>query len=88
MGLVAFKSKISTYRGQLSHQRFVLQSMRPRLIAQPLLAHRLVHGKIPFEKCDLAVAFEGHDVSGDAVEEPTIVGRNHRAAAEIRDNSS
>ncbi len=37
---------------------------------------------VALEPCDLRVAFEGEDVRGNAVEKPSIVGYDHRAARE------
>ena len=42
----------------------------------------LVGLEVALEPRDLAVALEGEDVGGDAVEEPAIVGDDHGAAGE------
>src|SRR5687767_5276366 len=38
---------------------------------------------IPFVPHRLAVALEGEDVRGDAIEEPAVVRDDHRAAGEV-----
>ena len=38
---------------------------------------------MPSNQTDLAVALEGQDVSGDAVEKPAVVGDDDRAAGEV-----
>src|SRR5580765_2627142 len=40
---------------------------------------------VPLEPHDLAVAFEGEHVRGDAVEEPAIVADDHGTAGEIEE---
>ena len=47
-----------------------------------LLVH-LVVLEVAFEPLDVAVAFEGQDVGGDAVEEPAVVRDDDRAAGEV-----
>src|SRR5690349_17636565 len=41
--------------------------------------------EIPLEPFDMAVAFEGEDVGGEAVEEEAVVADDHGAAGEILD---
>ena len=50
---------------------------------QFLLSHRLVVAEVTLEPAHLAVALEGQNVGGDAVEEPTIVGDDHRTTGEV-----
>src|SRR5439155_8881172 len=52
------------------------------LRAQAAVPVGLVVLIIPFEPHDAAVAFEGHDVGGDPVQEPAVVADHHRAAGE------
>ena len=51
-------------------------------VAQLLLPPRLVLAEVALEPAHLAVALEGEDVGGDAVEEPAVVADHHRAAGE------
>ncbi len=39
---------------------------------------------VALEPDNLAVAFEGHDVRGDAVEDPAVVADHHGAAAKVQ----
>ena len=50
--------------------------------AQPLVPVGLVVLVVALEPDHLAVALEGEDVGGDAVEEPAVVADHHRAAGE------
>src|SRR4029077_9908979 len=43
----------------------------------------LVIGIVAFEPSDLTVALEGQDVSGDAVEKPSVMGNDDGAAGKI-----
>ena len=54
-----------------------------RGIAEGLLAPVLVLGEIAVEERHLAVALEGEDVGGDAVEEPAVVGDDDDAPCEL-----
>ena len=40
---------------------------------------------VAFEPDHLAVAFERQDVGGDAVQEPAVMGDDHRAAREVHE---
>ena len=51
--------------------------------AEPRVPVRLVVLVVALEPHDLAVALEGQDVRGDAVEEPAVVADDHRAAGEV-----
>ena len=53
------------------------------LRAEALLALRFVGLVVAFAPDGLAVALEGEDVRGDAVEEPAVVADDHGAAAEV-----
>jgi hypothetical protein len=46
------------------------------------VAECLVVGEVALEEADLAVALEGEDVRGDAVQEPAVVADHHDAAGE------
>ena len=48
------------------------------------MAVGLVIGVVAFEPYDLAVALEGEDVGGDAIEKPAVMGDGDRAAGEIK----
>ena len=50
---------------------------------EPALLVFFVVLEVAFEPFDMAVAFEGEDVGGDAVEEPAVVADDHGAAGEI-----
>ena len=52
------------------------------------LAVGLVVGVVALEPDDFAVALEGQDVRGDAVEKPAVVADDHRAAGESISASS
>ena len=45
--------------------------------------HPRTFAEVAFEKRHLAVAFEGQDVGGDAVEEPAVVADDDGAAGEV-----
>src|SRR3954453_14086124 len=65
-------------------QPLVRDPVRPvGLVAQPGALVLLVGLEVPLEPHDLRVALEGEHVRGDAVEEPAIVGDDHRAAREV-----
>ena len=51
--------------------------------AEPAPAVGLVVGVVALEPDHLAVAFEGEDVRGDAVEEPAVVADDRRAAGKF-----
>src|SRR6202034_4582281 len=62
----------------------VLQPVRDDAIeAQAALLVFLVVGEIAFEPLDMALAFEGQHVGGDAVEEEPIVADDDGAAREV-----
>src|SRR3569623_1574213 len=52
--------------------------------AEAAVADGLVIGVVAFEPYYAAVALEGEDVSGDAVEEPAVVRDHHGAAGEVQ----
>src|SRR3974390_305537 len=54
-----------------------------RIDAEPAHLVFLVILEVAFEPFDMAVALEGQDVGGDAIEEPAIVADDHGAAGEI-----
>ena len=45
----------------------------------------IVVGVVAFEPGDLAIALEGEDVSGDAVEKPAVVGNDDRAPGKLEE---
>ena len=51
--------------------------------AQAALLVLFVGFEVAFEPVDLAVAFEGQDVGGQAVEEEAVVADHHGAAGEV-----
>jgi hypothetical protein len=53
------------------------------LVAQAAVAVGFVVRVIPFEPIYLAIAFEGQDVGGNAVQKPAVVRNDDRAAGEI-----
>src|SRR3954462_15077227 len=53
------------------------------LVAEPLALVLLVGLEVALEPDDLRVALEGEHVRGHAVEEPAVVGDDHRAAGEV-----
>ena len=55
------------------------------LVAQTALAVGLVVGIVALEPDHLAVAFEGQDVGGDAVQEPAVVADDQDAAGEFQE---
>src|SRR5207253_2342001 len=61
-------------------QRFELDAVRLRGIAAAPAQVSLVVLVVALEPLDMAVAFEGQHVCGDAIEEPAVV-RDHRDAA-------
>src|SRR5215831_18534055 len=70
--------------GLLTGQLPIADSVRLiGLLAQTLLAIRFVVAVVPLEPDHLAVAFKGEDVSGDPVEEPTVVAADHGAAGKV-----
>ena len=52
---------------------------------QALFALFFVSGEVPFAPVDVAFAFKGQDVRGDAVEEPAIVADDDDAADVVED---
>src|SRR4051794_10377249 len=69
---------------RLPRQLPIRHPMRPvgfRAQAPELV--RLIGFEIAFEPFDVAVALEGEDVGGEAVEEEAVVADHHRAAGEI-----
>src|SRR5271169_5571016 len=65
-------------------QLLVLHPMRyDGILAQPPHLVLFVILEIAFEPFDMAVAFEGQHVGGNAVEEPAVVADDHGAAGEI-----
>ena len=52
-------------------------------VAESRSAPLLVLGEIPVEERDLALALEGEDVGGDAVEEPAVVGDHDHVTGEL-----
>ena len=54
-----------------------------RVLAEPAHLVLFVILEIAFEPFDMAVAFEGQDVRGDAVEEPAVMADDDGAAGEI-----
>src|SRR4051794_25222159 len=61
----------------------VRHAVRPVGLGAELVAPPgLVGLEVPLEPRDLRVALEGEHVGGDAVEEPPVVGDDHRAARE------
>src|SRR6516162_10202949 len=62
----------------------VLDALRDdRVVAEAAHLVLLVVLEVAFEPFDVAVAFEGQNVGGDAVEEPAVVADDHGAAGEI-----
>ncbi len=55
-----------------------------RFLAEPAMPVRFIIGIIAFKPQHLAVALEGQDMRGHAVQEPTIVRDHHRAAGETQ----
>ena len=53
------------------------------VLAQPPHLVLFVILEIALEPFDMAVAFEGQDMGGDAVEEPAVMADDHGAAGEI-----
>ena len=53
------------------------------ILAEPAHLVLLVILEVAFEPFDMAVAFEGQDVGGDAVEEPAVMADDDGAAGEI-----
>src|SRR5271169_2191504 len=65
-------------------QLLVLHPMRDDgILTQPAHLVLLIVLEVAFEPFDMAVAFEGQHVGGDAVEEPAVVADDHGAAGEI-----
>ena len=65
-------------------ERLVLQPVRlVGVAAEALVAILLVVAEVALEPRHLAVALEREHVGGDAVEEPAVVGDDHRAAREL-----
>src|ERR1700726_2098964 len=65
-------------------QLFVLHAMRDDgILAQPAHLVFFIILEIAFEPFDMAVAFEGQNMRGDAVEEPAVMADDHGAAGEI-----
>src|ERR1051326_1017217 len=52
--------------------------------AEPLAPVLLVGVEVALEPADLAVALEGQDVGRDAIQEPAVVGDDHRTAGEAQ----
>ena len=76
----------AAFRNALPCQFLIAQSMRLiGFITQALAALGLVSLIVAFAPNGLAVAFEGQNVRGDAVQEPAIVADHHGAAAEIQE---
>jgi hypothetical protein len=69
----------------ISPRKFlVLDALRQdRVGAETAHLVLLVIGEIALEPFDVAVALEGEDVGGDAVQEPAVVTDQHGAAGEI-----
>src|SRR5262245_26339146 len=68
----------------LARELFIFDPLRNDcLYTEPPHLVFLVVLEIAFEPFDMAVAFEGEDVGGDAVEEPAVVADDHGAAGEI-----
>src|SRR6187402_2566568 len=74
----------ATKHSSLDLDALVLDTRRLIGVApEAALAIFFVHPVIAFEPDDLAVAFEGQDVRGDAIEEPAIMADDHGATREI-----
>ena len=71
--------------GILSRKFLVFDPLRnDRVDAKPAHFVFFVVLEIAFEPFDVALALEGKDMSGDAIEEPAIVADDDGAAGEIR----
>src|SRR5690349_3457889 len=68
----------------LPRELLVFDALRHHAVfAEPPLLVFLVVLEVAFEPFDVAVAFEGEDMRGEAVEEHAVVADDHRAAGEI-----
>ena len=72
------------WSGLRPHQRLGLDAMRLVGVgAEAALAVLPARCVVALEPHDLAVALEGDDVSGDAVEKPAVVADHRGAAGEL-----
>src|SRR3954470_14764375 len=84
--VIAITAAMSTRRimPRSPRQLLVLHAMRnDAVLAEPAHLVLLVVLEVALEPFDMAVAFEGQDMRGDAVEKPAIMANNDGAAGEI-----
>src|SRR5690348_1894945 len=80
----AFHMLTKEVRQTLPRELLVLDPMRDRGIrSEAALLVLLVIGEVALEPFHVAVALEGEDVGGDAVEEPAVVRDDHGTARVI-----
>ena len=71
---------------RLHRQSSVFDAMRLVGVgAEAPMFVRFVISIVAFEPDYLAIAFEGEDMGGDAIEEPAIMGDDHGASGEVED---
>ena len=78
-------SDIAIYNGfRSARQSAILDAVGPfGRRAQALFAVGFVFRPVAIKENNLAVAFKGQDMGGNAVQEPAVVADHHGAAAEI-----
>src|SRR5215470_9135533 len=80
----ATNRRVLAHRDALAGELLVLDPMRDRGVgSEPAHLVLLVVLVVALEPLDVAIALEGEDVGGDAVEEPAVVADDDGAAGEV-----